>query len=170
MEERVSDLICAETSAPKRRPVQSHAALYTLMLLLAVGVIVLSNVLGALTGVARMWFQLPLYGVLLLLFILANRYVLCGFRYTLTTRSFMIERVIGQRQWEDAGFMLSAVCDIRPYAQLEKGTRATALYTGRRAGTLAVTVEKDGQRQTVLISPSAEMTEKLIQAWKNSAR
>lgn len=165
--EAVDDYVCMYRAEPQKRFLSSGGALYAALLLGVIGAIMLTNALSARWHWPRAPVQITLYALLLALAGLVYRYRLTAFRYVLTKRALTIDRVVGSKVTGDIRVRLSDVAAIRPYAEGPGEGRLVMLYTGRRRDALALCLSENGQRRTLLISPSEEFKGKLIEQWKN---
>jgi hypothetical protein len=166
-ENNVHSLIGLETVEPKRGFIRSSGALYVALLLLVLGVIAAGNALSTLWEVPRVYVQITLYALLLLLGWYVYRYYLTAFRYTLTDRVFAVERVVGKKARADECVHLSDIARIRAYdgAQDDTGRRRN-LSARRKKDSIAVYVRGEKGGRVLIVSPSEEFIEKLTTQWK----
>lgn len=166
-ESQVHSFIGMEVVEPKRGPIRSAGALYAVLLLLVVGVIVAGNALSANWSVPRVFVQVTLYVLLLVIGWYVYRYFLTAFRYTLTDRVFSVERVVGKRERADVGVHLADIVKIVPAVRLDgtEGKRKN-LSARPKKDSVAVVIRARAGSRVFIVSPSEEFLEKLTTQWK----
>lgn len=172
MEDRVENLIMLERAEPKKRILASTGALYAALLIGVILVIVLGNDISARFHWPRIIVQLLLYGLLAALGYLIYRFRLTSFRYTLTERMLRIDRIVGVREVSQQRVRLADIRSIRRVSKHSPaaGGRVSRLYIGRKRDALALSYRADGGAGTLLLSPSEEFCDQLVQAWKKCDR
>lgn len=166
----MDDYICMDRAEPKKRFLSSGGALYAALLLAVIGVIMLANALSRYWNWPRAIVQISLYALLLALAWLVYRFRLVSFRYVLTSRALSVDRVVGRKIRHEASLRLADIRSIRPVSEETGEGKRLPLYTGRRRDALALAASENGQRRTLLVSPSEEFTEKLIAQWKSQRK
>jgi hypothetical protein len=169
-ETNVQTLICMENAAPKTRVIRSAGALYVVLLLLAIGSIATANALEEHLQIPREYSQIALYVLLIGAGWYIYRYRLTSFRYTLTDRFFSIDRLTGQSERAEERLLLSEITYIGIFTQAQRsgmpvGTvKNRSILPGRQS--TAIRYQSSGEERVLLISPSAEMLEKLSTQWR----
>lgn len=168
-ESPVHRYVCMDQAEPSWRFVRSEGALAMLLLLGALGVIAGGNALSVRFEVPRAAVQIPLYALLLLFGWAAYRRGLIAYRYTLTDRELIVERVIGARARRAACVALSDIDRLAPYGDLGRPIgRPLGFFTGRRRDALAIVLRSERDAPALLMNPGEEFTKELMAQWTNA--
>ena len=153
-----------EQCLPKAKVIRSDAALYVVLLLLAVVGILLTHLLSARFDLLR----LPLQVILVLLLVGAGygiyRNRLTTYRYTLTVDRLLIERIVGARERVLTDVALDDVCKVGPMNDSVRKTEPRA-YHGAKAQRWFVQYRDGEAVRTIVISPSEELQMKLSEVF-----
>ena len=119
MERDRTQTVYTERNAPKRAIVRSDGALYLLLLLFVFGTIALSHVLAKQFGIDRLYVQLGLYSVLLIVGYVIYRLRLVDYLYELTERELIVTQAVGSKQKRLAAVPFDAIEEIGAYRETD---------------------------------------------------
>jgi hypothetical protein len=166
-ENQVHSFIAMEVVESKRGPIRSAGVLYAVLLLLVLGIIAAGNALSAVWPVPRVFVQITLYILLLVIGWYVYRYLLTSFRYTLTDRVFAVERVVGKKERADVGVHLVDIIQIIPAIQInDLEGKSRNLSARSKKDSVAVVIRAQTGNRIFIVSPSAEFLEQLKAQWK----
>jgi hypothetical protein len=163
MEQNPNMVIYAERNAPKRALVRSDGALYVLLLFLVFGAIALSHVLSKQFGINRLYVQLALYALLLIVGYAIYRLRLVDYLYELTEKELIVTQAVGSKQKRLAVVPLEAIAEVGAYRKTDAKPAANA-YRGQKSQTTAVWYAEAGERYVLLLNASDTLKEKLSEA------
>ncbi len=163
MEQKRSEIVYQERNAPKKAVVRSDGALYVLLLLLVFGAIALSYVLSKQFGINRLYVQLGLYALLLIVGYAVYRIRLIDYIYTLTKTDLIVTQAVGSKQKELAAVPLRAIERFGAYEKTD-AKPAQRTYRGGKEKTTAVWYTDAGERYVLLLNATDALKEKLSEA------
>ncbi len=163
MEQKRNEIVYSERNAPKRAVVRSDGALYVLLLLLVFVAIFLSHVLSKQFGINRLYVQLGLYAVLLIVAYAIYRLRLVDYLYELTAKELIVTQAVGSKQKRLAVVPFDSIVEINPYRRTEVKQELSA-YRGKKTDTTAIWYSDAGERSVLLLNVSDTLKEKLTEA------
>ena len=169
MEENVQNYIYYDEIEPAKRIIRSDVVYYVLLLLAVLGSMFLSSLLQAYFGWSMTIVQICLFVILAVLIILIYKYRLLSCGYLLTERMFSVSKIVGRKIRPDQSVHLSDIRKICAFSDL-KGDEGKkyGLFHGKREKTTALCCRVNGTAFVLLISPTEEMMEKLLDQWKKA--
>ncbi len=167
MTQNVEIFIFSEDIEPKKRVIRTDFQLFAVVLIAVFGIILLGNFLNNRFHVPRAPVQLTMYVIVAAIAVWLYRFRLTDFRYLLTERMFITDKVIGKKSRPDFQVHLSDIEKIIPFQDLNmSGLKAHGAFHGKKHDTLALVCKVNNKESVLLISPTEEMRTKLIQQWK----
>ena len=163
MEQDRTQTVYTERNAPKRAIVRSDGALYLLLLLFVFGAIALSHVLAKQFGIDRLYVQLGLYTILLVVGYVIYRLRLVDYLYELTDRALIVTQAVGSKQKQLARVPFDAIDEIGAFRETD-AKPASRAYRGKKSQTTAVWYTEAGQKYVLLLNASDVLKEKLTEA------
>ena len=163
MEQERSQIVYSERNAPKRAIVRSDGALYVLLLLFVFGAIALSHVLAKRFGINRLYVQLGLYAILLIVGYVIYQLRLVDYLYELTESELIVTQAVGSKQKRLAAVPFDAIEEIGAYRETD-AKPAPCTYRGNKSQTTAVWYTEAGQKHVLLLNASDALKEKLTEA------
>lgn len=169
MEEVVQNYIYYDEIEPKKRIIRNDVIFFVVLLLAVLGSMFLASFLQAYFGWSMVIVQLSLYAILAVLIILLYRYRLLSYGYLLTERMFSVSKIVGKKIRPDQSMHLSDIRRICGYNELkgDEGKKYSTFH-GKREDTTALCCRVNGTSYVLLISPTEEMKEKLLDQWKKA--
>ena len=163
MEQNPNKVLYSERNAPKRTIVRSDGALYILLLLLVFGAIAMSHLLAKEFGINRLYVQLGLYAILLVVGYVIYRLRLIDYLYELTDRELIVTQAVGSKQKRFAVIPFDAMLEIGAFRESD-AKPAPCAYRGKKTQTTAVWYTEAGERYVLLLNASDVLKEKLSEA------
>ena len=163
MEQRTSTIVYSERNAPKRAVVRSDGALYVLLLLMVFASILLSHMLSERFGIDRLYVQLGLYVLLLVVAYVIYRLRLIDYVYDLTESELIVTQAVGSKQKQLAIVPFASIEEIGAYRPSD-AKPAPHTYRGKKENTTAIWYTESGERYVLLLNATDVLKEKLREA------
>lgn len=163
MEQQSQIVLYSERNAPKRAIVRSDGALYVLLLLLVFGSIALSHVLSKQFGIERIYVQLGLYALLLILSYAIYRLRLIDYIYELTDRELIVTQAVGSKKKQLAVIPLDSIREVGAYQKTDAKPTVCA-HRGKRQDATAVRYTESGESCVLLLNASDALKGKISEA------
>lgn len=164
MAEQVSVYVHSEKSEPVRRVVRNDGVLYLLLLAGAIGCIVLSRFLSNRFGVMRLPVQIGLYAVLLGSGYAVYRFLLVGYRYTLTSEELMVYKVVGSKDTLIVTVPVKAIVRTGEWNAKSRAVFDGKTYVGKRSEAFCVYYQTESGLRAVCLSASDRLRDLITES------